>query len=152
MIVFDMIYYVDLSYCSILEQDISMVHQHLKSPRSLSGTYIHPPHHGQTKVMIMVICFFFVSHQSDQQFLRHSYLEIWLWKIQRQGHGSGQGQGHLVHPVSNTCTSFLFHVNRTRLTIPEIWLIECLTLKNTSEILGKKNYKKKVSNSISLKI
>ena len=31
-----------------------------------------------------------LKHQSDQQFLRYSYLKIWPWKIQGQGHGWGK--------------------------------------------------------------
>ena len=27
--------------------------------------------------------------------------------------GEVKGQGHMVHPVSNRCTSFLFHINQT---------------------------------------
>ena len=39
------------------------------------------------------------------QFLRYIYFEIWPWNI--------KVQGHIVHPVSNRCTSFSFHINRT---------------------------------------
>ena len=35
---------------------------------------------------ILLICFLFVSHQSDQQFRRYSNFKIWPWKIQGQGH------------------------------------------------------------------
>ena len=35
---------------------------------------------------ILLICFPFISHQSDQQFLRYSYFEIWPWNTQGQGH------------------------------------------------------------------
>ena len=27
--------------------------------------------------------------------------------------GEVKGQGHMVHPVSNQCTSFSFHINQT---------------------------------------
>ena len=64
--------------------------------------------------IIQMICFeLFISHQSDQ-FLTWSYIKIWSWKIQGQGHGWGQRwRSHRVDPVSNWCTSFLFHINRT---------------------------------------
>ena len=39
---------------------------------------------------IQQTCFHFLSHQSDQQFLRNNYFKIWPWKIQAQGHGWGQ--------------------------------------------------------------
>ena len=45
------------------------------------------------------------------QFPRCSYFEI--WKIQGQSHGWGQRSSSHIHPVSNWCTSFLFHINRT---------------------------------------
>ena len=54
---------------------------------------------------ILLIRFHFISHQSDQQFLRYSYFEILPWNI--------QGQGHISYPASNRCISFSFHINRT---------------------------------------
>ena len=39
---------------------------------------------------IQLICFLFVSHQSNQQFLTWSYSKIWPWKIHGHGHGWGQ--------------------------------------------------------------
>ena len=39
---------------------------------------------------ILLTRFLFISHQSDQQFLRYSYFEIWPWNIQGQGHEWGQ--------------------------------------------------------------
>ena len=35
----------------------------------------------------------FVSHQSDQQFLKWSHLKIWAWKLQGQGHGWDERPG-----------------------------------------------------------
>ena len=55
--------------------------------------------------------YLFISNQSDQQFLRYSYFEIWPWNIQDQGHE--WGHGHILYPTCNRCTSFLFHINRT---------------------------------------
>ena len=44
---------------------------------------------------ILLIRFLFISHQSDQQFLRYSYFEIWPWNIQGQHHEWGQRSGHI---------------------------------------------------------
>ena len=45
--------------------------------------------------------------------------------------GEVKGQGHIVQPISNQCASFFTSIEQT---IPQICPIECLTLKNTSEI------------------
>ena len=39
---------------------------------------------------ILLTRFLFISHQSDQQFPRYSYFEIWPWNIQGQGHEWGK--------------------------------------------------------------
>ena len=62
---------------------------------------------------ILLILFLFISHQSDQQFLRYSYFEIWPRNNQVNVISQVKGQGHISYPVSNRCTSFLFHINRT---------------------------------------
>ena len=57
--------------------------------------------------------FVFISHQSDQQYLRKSYFEIWPWNIQDQGHEWGQrSRSHISLP---------FCFTSIRPTIPEIW-------------------------------
>ena len=43
-----------------------------------------------SRLNIILAHFLFISHQSDQQFLRYSYFEIWPWNIQGQGHEWGQ--------------------------------------------------------------
>ena len=55
------------------------------------------------------------SHQSDQNFLRESYFEIWPWNIQGQGYEWGQrSRSHIVPSIQpNQCTSFSFHINPT---------------------------------------
>ena len=46
---------------------------------------------------ILLIRFPFISHQSDQQFLRYSYFNIWPWNIQGQGHEWGQrSRSHII--------------------------------------------------------
>ena len=49
---------------------------------------------------IQSIRFLFISHQSDQQFLRYSYFEIWPWNIQCQGHELGQrSRSHIIPSI-----------------------------------------------------
>ena len=90
--------------------------------------YINPPLHGHTSeyhghewmthilfvqsAQYPINSLPFISHQSDQQFLRYSYFKIWPWNIRGQV-SEVKGQGHILYPVSNWCTSFLFHSNQT---------------------------------------
>ena len=69
---------------------------------------------------ILLICILFISHQSDQQFLRYSYFEIWPWNIQGQGHEWGQRSGSHIIP-SIQPMHFLFRFTSIGRTIPEIW-------------------------------
>ena len=49
---------------------------------------------------IPLIRFLFISHQSDQQFLRYSYFEIWPCNIQGQGHEWGQrSRSHIIPSI-----------------------------------------------------
>ena len=64
--------------------------------------------------------FLFISHQSDQQFLRYSYFEIWPWNIQGQGHEWGQrSKTHIISSIQPM--HFLFYFSWIGPTIPEIW-------------------------------
>ena len=84
---------------------------------------------------IQLICFLFVSNQSDQKFLTWSYFKIWPWKIQGQGHGWGQrSRSHSWPSMPFFCLKSIAP------TILEIWPIECLTLKKYIRL--KKNVKK----------
>ena len=65
------------------------------------------------RLNILLIRFFFILHQSNQQFLRYSYFEIGALKIQDQCDTLGQSQGHMLYPASNRCTFFSFYINRT---------------------------------------
>ena len=47
---------------------------------------------------IILTHFLFISHQSDQQFRRWSYFEIWHWNIQGQGHEWGQRSRSYIVP------------------------------------------------------
>ena len=62
-----------------------------------------------------------ISHQAGQQFLRQSYFETIKVKVMSEV----KGQGHILYPVSNRCTSFLFHINRTNrsrdMTKTSVW-------------------------------
>ena len=54
--------------------------------------------------------FLFISHHSDQQFLRYSYFEIWPWKIQGQGHEWGQrSRSHIIPTIQPMHFFFLSH-------------------------------------------
>ena len=69
---------------------------------------------------ILLICFRFISHQSDQQFRRYSYFEIWPWDIQGQGHEWDQmSRSHIIPSVQ--LMHFLFRFTSIGPTIPEIW-------------------------------
>ena len=82
-----------------------------ETPKSRSGcgqrakSYNHP--------CILLICFLFISHQSDQQFLKYSYFKIWPWNIQGQGHEWGQRSKSHIIPSIQPMHFFSFHINRT---------------------------------------
>ena len=79
--------------------------------------------------------YFLFCFTPDQQFLRYSYFNIWPWKM----------QGQTFDPVSNWCTSFPFHINRTNYSwdlANSVW-----SWKNMSKIL-KIKFAKKNSNRI----
>ena len=59
--------------------DTAISNSDIKTPRSRSLVWSKWP-------SILFIHFLSISHQSDQQFLRYSYLDIWPWNIQSQGH------------------------------------------------------------------
>ena len=59
---------------------------------------------------IILTHFVFISHQSDQQFLRKSYFEIWPWNIQGQGHEFGQrSRSHIVPSIQPMHFLFISH-------------------------------------------
>ena len=59
---------------------------------------------------IILTHFVFISHQSDQQFLRKSYFEIWPWNIQGQGHEWGQrSRSHIVPSIQLMHFIFVSH-------------------------------------------
>ena len=62
---------------------------------------------------ISLICFLFVSHQSDNSSLDIAILKFDLEKSKVNVMGEVKGQGHIIHPTSNRCTSFSLHINRT---------------------------------------
>ena len=113
--------------------------------------YIYPPHYGQrersySQPSILLIHFLFISHQSDH-FWDRTILKFGKSKVKVMN--EVKVQGHIVYPVSNRCTSFLFHINRTNHScdIPaSVW-----SWKNTSKFFLKENSSKKVSYGISPK-
>ena len=59
---------------------------------------------------IILTHFLFISHQSDQQFLRQRYFEIWPWNIQGQGHEWGQrSRSHIVPSIQPMHLLFISH-------------------------------------------
>ena len=60
---------------------------------------------------IKLICFL-VSHQSDNNSWDGAILKFDLEKSKVKVMSEFKGWGHIVHPVSNRCTSFSFHINR----------------------------------------
>ena len=81
-----------------------------ETPRSNHGcgqrarSYIQPS--------IQLICFLFISNQSDPQFLRYCYMyfEIWPWNIQGQGHEWGQrSRSHIIPSIQPMHFLFISH-------------------------------------------
>ena len=61
---------------------------------------------------IILTHFIFISHQSDQQFLRAiSKFDLETSKVKVMS--EVKGQGHILYSASNRFTSFSFHINRT---------------------------------------
>ena len=59
---------------------------------------------------IILTHFLFISHQSDQQFCRWSYFEIWPWNIQGQDHEWGQrSRSHIVPSIQPMHFLFVSH-------------------------------------------
>ena len=59
---------------------------------------------------IILTHFLFISHQSDQQFLRYSYFEMWPWNIQGQGHEWGQRwRSHIISSIQPMHFLFVSH-------------------------------------------
>ena len=61
---------------------------------------------------IYLMCFLFVSHQSNNNSWDTAFLKFDREKSKVKVTGEVKVQGHIVHPVSNLCT-FSFHINRT---------------------------------------
>ena len=61
---------------------------------------------------ILPMRFLFIPHQSDQQFLRYSYYEIWPWNSQGKGHEGGQRSRPNIIP-SIQLMHFLFVLHQS---------------------------------------
>ena len=61
----------------------------------------------------ILVCFLFVSHQSDNNSWDTAILKFDLQKSKVTVMGEVKDWGHIVNPISNQCTSFSFHINRT---------------------------------------
>ena len=59
---------------------------------------------------ILLTCFLFMSHQSDQQFQRYSYSEIWPWNNQGQGREWGRrSRSHIIPSIQPMHFLFASH-------------------------------------------
>ena len=100
-------------------------------------SYSHPS--------ILLIRFLSISHQSDQQFLRHSYFEIWPWNIQGQGHEWDQrSRSHIVPSIQPM--HFLFVSHQPDQPFLRYGQNSVSHWKNASKILKRKFAKITVSN------
>ena len=86
----------------------AIVDSDLKTPRSRTGcgqgarSYSRPS--------IISTHFLFISVQSDQQFLRYNYFEIWPWNIQGQGNEWGQrSRSHIIPNIQPMHFLFVSH-------------------------------------------
>ena len=103
----------------------------LETPRSRSWVLGKV---GQSWTRILLICLLFSSHQSDQQFLRYSYFEIWPWNIQGQGHEWGQRSiSHII--LSIQLLHFLFISHQSDQPFLRYGQNSVWPWKNTSEIV-----------------
>ena len=59
---------------------------------------------------ILLTRFLFISHKSDQQFLRYNCFKIWPWNIQGQGHEWGQmSRAHIIPSIQPMHFLFVSH-------------------------------------------
>ena len=65
----------------------------------------------ETRRSRSLVChFLFISHQSDQHFLRYSYFKIWPWNIQGQGHEWGlRSRYHIIRTTQLMHFIFISH-------------------------------------------
>ena len=108
---------VSVEIQKLLQLDMSTARRRLKLPQSLYGTSTHPTmvtHRSQLwSWMIDSHPFRSMSITHPHPIPQISLFQTLTLKLQGQGHGWGEGEGHIVQPVSNQCTSFSFHINRT---------------------------------------
>ena len=81
----------------------------ISTPRSRSWVWSR----SYNRLSIILTHLVFISHQSDQQFLRAiSKLDLETWNIQGQGHEWGQrSRSHILPSIQSM--HFSFHINRT---------------------------------------
>ena len=115
----------------------------LKTTRSRSWMWSKGKTIQSAQYLINLLSFCFTS---DNNFWDTAILKFDFEKLKVNVMGEVKGQGHIVHPVTNWCTSFSFHTNQSqpflRYVQESVW-----PWKNTSKIF-KENLAKKVSNRI----
>ena len=120
--------------------DMSTARQHLKSPRSLSGTSAHPTMVTQVNIMVMIgwlTSFSFIVNWSPHSWdkaISDSDLETprsrsWVWS-----------KGKVIQSAQYHIDSLLFHFTSIRPTIPKIAIskfdLETSNVKVTSDVKG----------------
>ena len=112
--------------------DIAISNSDLETPRSRSWVWSRS-NVIQSAQYHINFHFLFISHQSDQQFLRYSYFDIWPWNIQGQGHEWGErSRSHIIPSIKPMYFLFISHQTDQpflRYGQNSVW-----TWKNTSEI------------------
>ena len=109
-------YIIPIDYLShsYSELDMSTARRRLKSPQSLYGTSTHPTivtHRSQSwSWMINSQPFLSMSVRASSD---TAILKFDLEKSKVKVMGEVKGQGHIVHSVSNRCTSLSFPINPT---------------------------------------
>ena len=88
--------------------DTAISDSDLETPKSRSWMWSKGKSYSQPSILLTR--FLFISHQSDQQFLRYSYFEIWSWNIQGQGHEWGKkSRSHIVPSIQPMHFLFVSH-------------------------------------------
>ena len=88
--------------------DKAISNSDVETPRSRSWGGQRSRSYSQPSILL--ICFLFISHQSDQQFLRYSYFEIRPWNIQGQSHEWGQRtRSHIIPSIQPMHYLFVSH-------------------------------------------
>ena len=118
--------------------------------------YIHPPHHGHTHCheWSTHIHFLHIPHIPEMSLFQTltltriqlpSILKFDLQTSQVKVMGEIKCEGHIIQPVSNSCTSFSFHINWTNNSwdvANRVWPCKNTFLKFTKKKKFQQNFSK----------